>query len=160
MRRETLACRSNTATTGTSGPTTERTSSNRSPSGSSVPSASAAPWHDTNTPSTGSTDLSPEPISARKPLKKFSSTGPPGCACDTRNGTGVHGPPRSISAKKPGRSGSVIEAAARPSVTMRLPRMSTSVSKSSAVLTGENRLHSMANPRTAIRGLSLDNVSS
>ena len=38
------------------------------------------------------------------------STGPPGCACATRNGTGVHGPPRSISAKKPGRSGRVIEA--------------------------------------------------
>src|SRR6185503_1927345 len=78
----------------------------------------------------------------------------------TRNGTGVHGPLRSISAKKPGRSGRVIEASARASVTMRLPRMSTSVSKSSAVLTGEKRLHSMANPSTAIRGLSLDNVSS
>jgi hypothetical protein len=66
----------------------------------------------------------------------------------------------SISAKKPGRSGSVIEAPERASVTMRLPRMSASLSKSSAVLTGEKRLHSMANPRMAIRGLSLDSVSS
>src|SRR6185437_5210899 len=160
MRRETLACRSNTATTGTSGPTMPRTSSNRSPSGSSVPSASAAPWQETNTPSTGSTDLRPAPISARNSWKKPRSTGPPGCACETRNGTGVQGPVRSISAKKPGRSGRVIAAWARPSTTMRLPRMSTSVSKSSLVLTGEKRLHSMANPSTAIRGLSLDNVSS
>ena len=71
MRRETLAWRSNTATTGTSGPTTERTSSNRSPSGSSVPSASAAPWQDTKTPSTGSTDFRPASISARKLLEEI-----------------------------------------------------------------------------------------
>jgi hypothetical protein len=62
--------------------------------------------------------------------------------------------------KKPGKSGMVIDAPERASLTMRLPRISTSCSKSAAVVTGEKRLHSMAKPRMAIRGLSWDNVSS
>ena len=93
-------------------------------------------------------------------MKKLSSTGPPGWACETRSGTGVQFPVRSISVKKPGRSGRVIEAPERASLTIWLPRMSTSVWKSAAVVTGENRLHSMAKPRTAIRGLSCDTVFS
>src|SRR5471032_3153653 len=135
-------------------------SSNRSPSGSSISSASAAPWQDTNTPSSGSTDFRPAAISARKPLKNCSSTGPPGCACATRMGTGVQGPEASIAVKKPGRSGRVIEAAERLSVMIRLPRISTSSSKSCAVATGEKRLHSMAKPSTAIRGFSFDTAFS
>ena len=95
-------------------------------------------------------------MSLRKVRKKLSSTGPPGWASATRNGTGVHCPVRSISVKKPGRSGMVIEAPDRASLTIWLPRMSTSCWKSAAVVTGENRLHSMAKPSTAIRGLSLD----
>jgi hypothetical protein len=50
----------------------------------------------------------------------------------------------------------VIDAPERASLTIWLPRMSTSVWKSSAVLTGAKRLHSMAKLRTAIRGLSCD----
>ena len=107
------------------------------------------------TASSGSAAFRPASISARKLLKKPSSTGPPGWACETRSGTGVHCPVRSISVKKPGRSGRVIEAAERASLTIWLPRISTSVSKSAAVVTGANRLHSMAKLSTAIRGLSL-----
>jgi hypothetical protein len=54
----------------------------------------------------------------------------------------------------------VMDLPERASLTMRLPRISTSCSKSSAVVTGEKRLHSMAKPRTAIRGLSWDNETS
>src|SRR6266404_5985556 len=42
---------------------------------------------------------------------------------------------------------------------MRLPRISTSCSKSSAVESGAKRLHSIAKPRMPIRGLSLDTSS-
>ena len=66
---------------------------------------------ETNTASNGPLAAESGAMSLRKVWKKLCSTGPPGWAWATRNGTGVHGPVRSISVKKPGRSGMVIDGA-------------------------------------------------
>ena len=88
------------------------------------------------------------------------STGPPGCATARRSGTGVHRRCDPSRSRNPACRATGTARPARLHQQARCRACRRRSAKSSRVLTGAKRLHSIANPRSAMRGDAEPNLSS